>query len=139
MTNTDTNHDLAFDIDDEDELREIHEFDFARVAMLMTIAEKVATVMPKATSLLGIAQAEVEHMNAQAKDIAMRRAEKARQMEQRRYEAEQARLKDEADREAAEQAADDGRPKPRGARAIPANPQPAPMPEGGEPSPARRL
>jgi len=125
-----------FDIHDEDEMEEIHNFDFGRVAMLMTIAEKVATVMPKATSILGIAQAEVEFMNQQAVDIARRRAEKAKQMEQRRYEAEQARLREEAEAEA--DADPNDRPDRR-PRAIPSNPQPAPVPGPGEPSPARRL
>lgn len=125
-----------FEVQDQDEMQEIHEFDFDRALTLMSIAEKVATVAPKATSLLGIAQAELETLNQQAKDIARRRADRAREMEQRRYDAEQAKLKDEADQQAEAEANDDGRPRPR---AIPSNPQPAPIPGPGEPSPARRL
>lgn len=139
-TNNPTN-DPAFDIHDEDELHEIHEFDFGRAYMLMGIAEKVATVAPKCTSLLGIAQAELEVMNQNAKDIALRRAEKAKAMEQRRYEAEQERVRKDNEAQAAAAAADDGRPKPK---AIPASdfepgPDPAPVPNGGMPSPERRL
>lgn len=116
-----------FDVQDQDELQEIHDFDFQRVAQLMTIAEKVATVAPKCTSLLGIAQAELEHLNQQAKDIARRRAEQAREMEQRRYAAEQARLNEEAEVKA-EETGEDVDPG-----------TPAPIPGPGEPSPNRRL
>jgi hypothetical protein len=116
-----------FEVQDQDELQEIHDFDFQRVSQLMTIAEKVATVAPKCTSLLGIAQAELEHLNEEAKAIARRRADRAKEMEQRRYEAEQARLRDEA--EAREE--ETGEPQDPGT--------PAPTPQPGEPSPARRL
>jgi hypothetical protein len=93
----------------------------------MTIAEKVATVAPKCTSLLGIAQAELEHLNEEAKAIARRRADRAKEMEQRRYEAEQARLRDEAKVREEE-------------TGEPQDPDtPAPTPQPGEPSPARRL
>lgn len=77
-----------FAVQDEAEMQEIHEFDFQRAVGLMMIAEKVATVAPKCTSLLGIAQAELEAMNAQAKDIARRRAERAKEAEARKAAAE---------------------------------------------------
>lgn len=128
-----TNEDL--EVHEEDEMQEIHDFDFQRAVMLMNIAEKVATVAPKATSLLGIAQAELEHMNQQAKDIARRRADRAAEAEQRRYTAEQERLTRENDEaKDAAQAADNGRP-----RAIPARPQPEPVQQPGMPEPNRRL
>jgi uncharacterized protein with von Willebrand factor type A (vWA) domain len=116
-----------FEMQDQDELQEIHDFDFQRVSQLMTIAEKVATVAPRCTSLLGIAQAELEHLNEEAKAIARRRAERAKEMEQRRYDAEQARLREEAEvRE--EETGEDVDPE-----------TPAPTPGPGEPSPIRRL
>lgn len=138
MTDNDKNE---FDIHDEDELAEIHRFDFGRAVGLMAIAEKVATVAPKCTSLLGIAQAELEAMNEQAKDIARRRAEKAKAMEQRRFEAEQAKQREDAERAERENNPDDNRPVRRAipSASIPANPQPAPPPGPGEPSPTRRL
>jgi len=137
--------DPEFDVQDQDELKEIHEFDFERAVMLMSIAEKVATVSPKNTALLGIAQAELEFMNEQAKDIARRRADRAKEAEQRRYEAEQERIRQEnAETEPQNNGArvDRGGSINAGPRAIPSDrlqSPPAPPPEGGEPSPARRL
>lgn len=135
-----------FDVKDENEMQEIHDFDFQRAVMLMSIAEKVATIAPKATSLLGIAQAELAHMNDQAKEIARRRAERAAEAESRRYAAEQERV----NREIAEVAKDWGVDEdtvardqsPGGPRAIPRHhfqPQPQSPQRPGEPAPQRRV
>lgn len=110
-----------FAVQDQDELGEIHDFDFNRAVMLMMIAEKVATVAPKATSLLGIAQAELEFMNQQAKDIARRRADRAVEADVRKREAEQAKLNSEA-------------------KETNINPeQAAPVQQPGQPLPERRV
>jgi uncharacterized protein YlxW (UPF0749 family) len=122
-----------FAAQDQDELSEIHDFDFGRAVMLMSIAEKVSTVAPKATSLLGIAQAELEFMNQQAKDIARRRADRAREADERARQAEQDRLNAEADEANAEADANE-RPGPR---AIPS--QAAPVQQPGMPAPTRRV
>jgi methionine synthase I (cobalamin-dependent) len=126
MTNEDYDHENedaeALEPQEQDVMQEIHDFDFQRCAQLMSIAQLVATVAPKATSLLGLAQAELEHMNEQAKDIARRRAERQAEAEQRRYEAEQARLNAEAEERGDE------------------DPEtPEPMQQPGTPAPARRL
>jgi hypothetical protein len=81
-----------FDVNDQAEMKAIHDFDFGRALTLMSIAEKVATVAPRATSLLGIAQAELEILNNQAKDIARKRAEHIKHAEERKAKAEQARV-----------------------------------------------
>lgn len=121
-----------FAVQDQDELKEIHEFDFGRAVMLMSIAEKVSTVSPKATSLLGIAQAELEFMNQQAKDIARRRADRAREADERKRQAEQQKLDSEA-----EQATEDNEVEVRHPRVIPAQAEPVQQP--GMPEPTRRL
>lgn len=122
-----------FAVQDQDELKEIHEFDFGRAVMLMSIAEKVSTVAPKATSLLGIAQAELEFMNQQAKDIARRRADRVREADGRKRAAEQAKLNDEAKAEE-DKEIELGKPHPR---VIPAQAEPVQQP--GMPEPTRRL
>lgn len=125
----DTNPDL--DVHEDDLMQEIHEFDFQRAVMLMQIAEKVATVTPRSTSLLGLAQAELEYMNQQAKDIARRRAERQQEAEQRRYEAEQARINREHEA-AADAAIENDEP-------IPEKPVPQPPQQPGMPQPERRF
>jgi hypothetical protein len=112
-----------FDVHDEAEMEAIHNFDFGRALTLMSIAEKVATVAPRATSLLGIAQAELEILNEKAKDIARKRAEHIRHAEERKAKAEQDRVN--AENEA----------KPEDSK--PASPQPKAIPGPGEPSPQR--
>jgi len=102
--------DHEFDVQDDAEMDEIHHFDFQRAVGLMMIAEKVATVAPKCTSLLGIAQAELEQMNQQAKDIARRRADRAREADERKAAAEAEKAKAEAETETTEDS---------GPRAIP--------------------
>lgn len=112
-----------FDVNDQAEMEAIHKFDFGRALTLMSIAEKVATVAPRATSLLGIAQAELEILNNQAKDIARKRAEHIKHAEERKAKAEQARLDKENE------------DKPEDSK--PATPQAIPTPQPGEPSPQR--
>jgi nucleotide-binding universal stress UspA family protein len=114
MSNTEQDD---FAVQDDDEMKEIHDFDFGRALTLMSIAEKVATVAPKATSLLGIAQAELDVLNTQAKDIARRRADRAREAEQRKAEAAAQQAQAEAD-EADVDGEVDTRPH---ARSIPAS------------------
>lgn len=126
---SETNEDL--EVHEEDVMQEIHDFDFQRAVMLMQIAEKVATVAPRATSLLGIAQAELEHMNQQAKDIARRRADRAAEAEQRRYAAEQDRIARE--NAEAEESADETGDDPD------LEPPPEPVQQPGMPEPQRRL
>lgn len=85
-----------FDVQDQDEIADIHGFDFERVSLLLDIMQKCATIAPKATSLFGIAQAEIEILNQEAKDIALRRAKKVTEADERRRVAEQERLNTEA-------------------------------------------
>lgn len=138
--------------EDEVEMQEIHDFDFDRAMVLMSVIEKVANTGVKNTSISGLAQAELEAMNIAAKEIAVRRADRAREAEAKRVQVEQERL----DREAAENDADhdgiDDRPD-RGnrrdyggssnirpdqvPRSIPSN-KVAPVPRPGEPSPNNR-
>lgn len=122
-----------FAVQDAAEMEEIYDFDFQRVMMLLSIMEKQVLVAPKATSLFGIAQAELDELNADAKDIARRRADRVREMEQRRYAAE-------AERRASEQAEAEAQSAEQAKAAeLKPTPTPAPVPGPGEPSPARRL
>lgn len=66
----------------------VRDFDFDRALKLMQIIEKVTTVSPKNTAFIGLAQAELERMHTEAKDIAVARAEAAKQAEAERAEAE---------------------------------------------------
>lgn len=63
-------------------------FDFERAMMLMTVMEKVANVAPKAMSISGLASAELNAMNDEAKAIALAAAEAERQ----RIEAERPKM-----------------------------------------------
>jgi hypothetical protein len=131
MPDINTPIDPELDVHDQDEIDAIHDFDFNRVGLLLHIMEKQVNVSPKATHLFGIAQAEIEILNEQAKAIAKSRADKTKQAEQRRYEAEQKRVADETaaiDAQAeAQQAHRRGHP--------PVEPPPGP----GMPSPDRQL
>jgi cell division protein FtsN len=61
---------------DEEERREINDFDFGRVAGLLGIIEKIATVAPMNNNIMGVAQAELQLLNDQAKKIADNRAKR---------------------------------------------------------------
>lgn len=76
----------------------IADFDFDRAVALMSAAEKIATVAPKCTSILGLAQAELEAMNTEAKEIALARKDAADKELARRREAEQNRKDEEAEK-----------------------------------------
>ena len=125
-----------YDVHDEAEIKAIHDFDFERVGLLLGMMEKLVTVAPKATSLFGIAQAEIEILNEQAKGIAKARAEKAKQAEHVRFLAEQDRRAKEIEAEDAAREKNEQRwasPKARAAAEV------APEPQPGMPSPERRL
>lgn len=89
-----------FDVNDQEEIDAIQEFDFQRVGILLMIMEKCATVAPKATSLFGIAQAELEILNNEAKDIARSRAKKAADAKVKWEAAQQALRQQEAEAQA---------------------------------------
>ncbi len=55
----------------------IKNYDFGRAMTLISVIEKIATVSPKNTPILGLAQAELEAMNVEAKEIALARKEAA--------------------------------------------------------------
>lgn len=55
----------------------IANFDFGRAVALMGVAEKISTVAPKNTAMLGLVQAELEAMNTEAKEIAQARKDAA--------------------------------------------------------------
>jgi hypothetical protein len=80
---------------------DIADFDFGRVVELMSVVEKVATIAPKNTAILGLCQAELEMFNTKAKAIAVDRAAAAAHVEAKRQEA----LAEEAKRQAAEEEA----------------------------------
>lgn len=65
----------------------IRDFDYDRALKLMQIIEKVATVSPKNTAFIGLAQAELERMHTEAQQIALDRAEAAKKVEAQRAEA----------------------------------------------------
>lgn len=67
---------------------DIKDFDFDRTAMLMGIIEKVTTVAPKNTAIMGLAQAELERMNVQAQEVARKRAERHQALEHQRLAEE---------------------------------------------------
>lgn len=121
--------DPAFDVDDADELQAINDFDFERVALLLGVMEKQINVAPKATSIFGIAQAEIQVLNDQAKDIARARADKIKAAEQARYEAEQRRVADENEQQQHRLRSENP--------PLPPSVQPPPQP--GMPSPQRRI
>lgn len=125
-----------FNVHDEAEIKAIHDFDFERVGLLLNMMEKLVTVAPRATSLFGIAQAEIEILNEQAKSIAKARAEKSKEAEHARFLAEQDRRAKEIEAEDKAREQNEQRrasPKARAAAEI------APEPQGGMPSPDRRL
>jgi hypothetical protein len=66
---------------------DIADFDFGRVVELMSVAEKVATIAPKNTAILGLCQAELEMFNTKAKDIAVKRAEARARVDAERQQA----------------------------------------------------
>lgn len=107
---------------------DIKDFDFGRVVELMAVAEKVATIAPKNTSILGLCQAELEMFNTQAKEIGVKRAEARKVLEAELAERQAEEARERAEKEAAD--AEAATPK-----AIPAakfdpapvqSPQPAP-------------
>jgi hypothetical protein len=67
------------EIDDREEasigMDEANDFGFERALLLMSVIEKCANVGVKATSIAGLAQASLNELNAEAKDIAKRRAD----------------------------------------------------------------
>src|SRR5438477_11329374 len=63
------------------------DFDFERAAQLMNIMHQVSVVAPKATSIMGLAQRELNQLNDVAKDMA---AEFAAEDEEKRREEAQA-------------------------------------------------
>jgi hypothetical protein len=115
-------------IDDAEEatigMSEINSFHFERAALLMHVIEKVASVAPKSTQILGLAQAALNEMNEEAKVIAKRRADEFAKVEAaaRQRAEDERREREEATAEEAEAA------QPTAPRAIPAR-APAPNPD----------
>lgn len=118
-TDNDQNDNL---IDDAEEatigMSEIDGFDFERAVLLMTVIEKCANVAAKATPISGLAQAALEEMNVEAKEIAKRRAEEFKRKEAEARAAVEAKQREDAD-------APDDAP-----RMIPTR-KPAPAPDNG--------
>lgn len=102
-------------------------FDFGRVVELMSVAEKVATVAPKNTAILGLCQAELEMFNAKAKEIGVKRAEARKELEAELAQQKAAEAQERAEKEAAEAEEAEEAAKANRAKAIPAakfNPAP---------------
>lgn len=102
-------------LDDREEasigMEEADQFDFERAVQLMIVVEKCASVGVKATSIAGLAQAALNEMNEEAKDIAKRRAEafakaEAEAAAKRAREQQQAQAKAAAEAKAQQEAAD---------------------------------
>jgi len=74
------------------------DFDHERAAQLMDIMHKVANIAPKATSILGLAQRELNDLNDQAKEIAaeMAAADEEKRAAAAAAEADKKRVADEA-------------------------------------------
>lgn len=82
------------------------DFDFERAVALMDIMHKVSTIAPKATSIMGLAQAELDELNAEAQGIARENAERIKKEEQEKAAEEVRRQKAKAAEEAAAQRAE---------------------------------
>ena len=86
------------------------DFDYDRAAQLMNIMHQVSVVAPKASSIFGLAQRELNELNDKAKEIASEIA--AQEEEERRAAAEEADKKRKADQaayDAEQQKAEDAR------------------------------
>lgn len=53
-------------------------FDFEHASTMLDIMAKATNIGPKATAIFGLAQAEIERLNVEAKEIALQRAEAAK-------------------------------------------------------------
>ncbi len=107
---TDQNQDGIDDSVDEVSYNSVEDrikaFDFARAMTLISVIEKIATVSPQNTPILGLAQAELAALNTEAKEIALARKEAAEQeLQRQREEAQAAKL---VEQETVEDADDDG-------------------------------
>lgn len=83
------------------------EVDFERASLLMHIIEKIATVTPSSTALLGEAHNELAEINAGAYAAQQARAEERRQEEAARAEAEALALKEGEEEEGEEEEEED--------------------------------
>lgn len=113
------------EVDDAEELAAIEDFDFAKVMMLLNVMEKQVNVAPRATSIFGIAALLLNKMNDEAKDIALAHAQKIRDADALRAQAEQERIQRDAD-DRAEQENDQSPPRVSGPRVLRSGIQPHP-------------
>lgn len=126
------------EVDDAEELAAIEDFDFAKVMMLLNVMEKQVNVAPKATSIFGIAALLLNKMNDEAKDIALAHAQKIRDADALRAQAEQERIQHDADEQAAQEL-DQSPPRVAGPRVLRSGQTPAQEPlVPGQPTPGRR-
>jgi hypothetical protein len=93
-------------IDDHEEattgMDEVDNFDFERAMAMMGVMEKCVSVAPRCTAIFGLAQAALNEMNEEAKDIAQRRAKAVKDLERKRDEALATQAKQREAEEAAE-------------------------------------
>lgn len=96
---------------------QIQGFDFERVGALLDVMAKAVNIGPRATAIFGLAQAELERLNVEAKEIALERAEAAKsiraEINAANHEAAQARkAREDAEAKAAKDAEDAEARKP---------------------------
>lgn len=92
-------------------------FDFDHASMMLDIMAKATNIGPKATAIFGLAQAEIERLNVEAKNIALARAAATKSIQAEinaaNHEAAQERkAKEDAEAKAATDAADAEARKP---------------------------
>lgn len=78
----------------------VSEFDFDRANAMLDIMAKATNIGPRATSIFGLAQAELERLNTEAKQISLDRAEAAKSIQ---HDIDRANAQAAAERRAAEE------------------------------------